>query len=49
MEKIKDFVCGADLEPGEAEAKFDYNGKTYEFCSEECKDSFADNPGSFIK
>jgi Cu+-exporting ATPase len=49
MEKIKDCVCGAELEQGKSAASFDHQGKTYEFCSEECRDSFAENPNDFIK
>ena len=49
MEKAKDLVCGAELEQGKSAARQDYNGKIYEFCSEECRDSFAEDPGSFIK
>jgi Cu+-exporting ATPase len=48
MKETKDPVCGADLDQGSV-AKRDFGGKTYEFCSEECRDSFAENPGSFIK
>ncbi len=49
MTKTKDLVCGAELEQGKSAARHDYDGKTYEFCSEECKDSFAQNPRNFIK
>lgn len=49
MEKIKDCVCGAELEPGKSAAKHDFEGKTYEFCSEECKETFAENPNDFIE
>ena len=48
MKKTRDPVCGADLDQGSV-AKRDFEGKTYEFCSEECRDSFAENPDSFIK
>jgi Cu+-exporting ATPase len=31
-----------------APAKSNYEGKTYYFCSEECKDSFEESPEEFI-
>ncbi len=49
MKKTKDLVCGAELEQGKSAARYEFNGKTYEFCSEECRDNFADNPPEFIK
>ncbi len=49
MERSKDLVCGAQLDKDDVAARHDYDGKTYEFCSEECKDNFAADPGKFIK
>ena len=49
MKRSKDLVCGAELDKEDVAARQDFEGKTYEFCSEECKDNFAENPGKFVK
>ena len=36
----KDPVCGMEIDPNSAAAKFDVEGKTYYFCSMGCKKSF---------
>ncbi|WP_435180935.1 YHS domain-containing protein [Halorussus sp. AFM4] len=51
-------VCGADVEranPGEddyrdaafATAQFEYEGETYQFCSEEHRRAFEDDPEAY--
>ncbi len=49
MEKTKDLVCDAEIDREKSAAKHDYEGKTYHFCSEECRDNFRQNPSSYIK
>jgi YHS domain-containing protein len=49
MEKFKDFVCGMEIDRDKSAGSFDYQGKTYHFCSESCRDNFSKNPGSYIK
>jgi YHS domain-containing protein len=49
MEKIKDLVCGAEVDQEKSTASYDLAGKTYHFCSEECRDDFSQNPTSYIK
>ncbi len=44
----KDLVCGSEIDEKSA-ASHDYEGKTYLFCSEECRDRFSDSPRDFIK
>ena len=49
---IKDPVCGMDLDEGKAKAaghQSQYQGKTYLFCSEECKDKFTQHPESYAE
>lgn len=46
--KVKDPVCGMEVDPAKAE-KLEYQGKTYYFCSKSCKDEFAKNPSQYIK
>ena len=45
----RDPVCGMELMPGNEEAEFQYQGKTYRFCSRECRDLFAANPAEYVK
>jgi YHS domain-containing protein len=49
MDKTKDVVCGAEIDRDRAAGSFDYQGKTYHFCSEQCRDVFKGDPASFIK
>jgi YHS domain-containing protein len=43
-----DPVCGMDVNENNAPAKTDYDGKTYYFCSEQCKKDFEEDPEEFI-
>jgi YHS domain-containing protein len=48
--KVKDLVCGMDIDPKQAAAaglKSDYKGKTYYFCADECKKQFDAEPAKF--
>jgi Cu+-exporting ATPase len=44
----KDPVCGMTVEPDSAAATADYNGKTYYFCSVDCKEEFEEDPESYL-
>ncbi len=46
MEK-KDLVCGMSLD--DCKEKSDYKGKTYCFCSEDCRKQFEKSPDKFIR
>jgi YHS domain-containing protein len=49
---VKDVVCGMGVDPKTADQaglKSVYNGKTYWFCSEECKKSFDASPEKYVK
>ncbi len=46
--KVKDPVCGMEIEEAEAKAKETYNGKTYHFCSTNCRDKFVNSPENFV-
>jgi Cu(I)/Ag(I) efflux system membrane fusion protein len=46
--KAKDPVCGMTVDPATAK-KAEYRGKTYYFCSEECKRRFEQEPGKYIE
>ena len=47
--QVKDPVCGMMIEDTTANAKSTYQGKTYYFCSEDCKTSFEANPAKYIE
>ncbi|MEO0117413.1 MAG: HAD-IC family P-type ATPase, partial [candidate division WOR-3 bacterium] len=47
--KVTDPVCGMRIEDKEAKVKLVYQGVTYYFCSECCREAFIENPSSFIK
>jgi Cu+-exporting ATPase len=44
----KDPVCGMTVEPDSAAATADYDGKTYYFCSVDCKEEFEEDPESYL-
>jgi YHS domain-containing protein len=45
---VKDPVCGMTLaSEDDAAATSEYNGQTYYFCSEDCKESFDEDPESY--
>lgn len=45
----KDVVCGMDVDPKTAEAKAEYKGDTYYFCSKGCKIEFQKHPEKYVK
>jgi len=49
MKKVKDPVCGMEVEVKKAEFKSEYNGNTYYFCSSYCKEEFEREPTKYFK
>jgi predicted phosphoribosyltransferase/YHS domain-containing protein len=45
----KDPVCGMNVDSNQAEDTSDYQGKTYYFCSEDCKQRFDEDPKQFTR
>jgi YHS domain-containing protein len=46
---VKDPVCGMEVESGESEGgNATFEGETYDFCSEECREKFEANPGAYV-
>ena len=45
----KDPVCGMNVEEGKAAATVVYNGKTYYFCSANCKAAFEKAPAKYAE
>jgi Cu+-exporting ATPase len=44
----KDPICGMMVEPDAAAASVEHGGKTYYFCSVDCKEEFEEDPESYI-
>lgn len=49
MAKVKDPVCGMEVDEATATAKSDYKGKIYHFCCAGCKERFDKNPEKYLK
>ena len=47
-EKVKDPVCGMEIEVQHAAGKTEYQGKTYYFCSPGCKAAFEKDPQKYV-
>jgi len=47
--KFVDPVCGMSVATETAAGKYDYEGKTYYFCSTGCLNKFKQNPASFLE
>ncbi len=46
--KVKDPVCGMDVDPAAAKYKFEHRGKTYYFCSARCLEKFRTDPEQYL-
>lgn len=46
-EKVKDPVCGMEIERDQAVATYEYKGKTYYFCALGCKQEFERAPEKY--
>ena len=44
-----DPVCGMSVDEKSAAAQSNYQGKTYYFCSKECKTTFDANPDKYVR
>jgi len=47
--KVKDVVCGMEIDPNTADSKMEYQGKTYYFCSSDCHSKFMADPQQYAK
>ena len=45
--KVKDPVCGMDVDPKTAPARSEHMGKNYYFCAPACKKTFDANPAKY--
>lgn len=48
MVVVTDPVCAMRIDPDDAAATAQFEGTTYYFCSEACRDAFVDNPASYV-
>lgn len=46
---LKDPVCGMDVTYETAQARSEYDGQTYYFCSLDCKEQFDRNPEQYAQ
>jgi len=46
--KARDVVCGMDIDVDAAFASLEYEGDTYYFCCEHCKEKFENEPTKYI-
>jgi Cu+-exporting ATPase len=48
MAKVKDLVCGMEIDPESAAATEEYEGETYYFCSAACHEKFQAEPQKYV-
>ncbi|WP_084802556.1 MaoC/PaaZ C-terminal domain-containing protein [Halorientalis sp. IM1011] len=46
---VIDIACGMEVDPDDPAATVEYEGKSYHFCSEGCKDHFEADPARFVE
>lgn len=46
--KVLDPVCGMTIDPATSKHRFDYQGRTYHFCSAGCRTKFAAAPETYL-
>lgn len=47
--RVKDPVCGMDVDPKKTSHTFEHAGKTYYFCSPGCRANFVKEPAKYLK
>mgnify|MGYP002382259393 CR=1 FL=1 len=47
--KVKDPVCGMDVDPGTTEHHAEFRGTAYHFCSARCLARFEADPAGFVE
>ncbi len=48
MATVTDPVCGTRVEPSQAAAQAEHDGRAYYFCSEACRRAFEEDPEAFV-
>jgi Cu+-exporting ATPase len=49
MAKVKDPICGMEIDKASAAYRITYLGHTYYFCSEKCRNAFKATPQEVMK
>ncbi|MFC1788327.1 YHS domain-containing protein [Thermodesulfobacteriota bacterium] len=47
--RVQDPVCSMDINPKSAHPVYEYKGRTYYFCAENCRSAFSKNPEKYLK
>jgi len=47
MAQVKDPVCGMQIEQDDAFGPVDHEGRAYYFCSDDCKETFEEDPDDY--
>lgn len=47
MAQVRDVVCGMTVDTETAQHKSEFRGRTYYFCSADCKRAFDQEPASY--
>jgi YHS domain-containing protein len=47
-EMVEDPVCGMRIDPDDAAATAEHDGRLYYFCSETCHEAFVANPETYV-
>ena len=48
LARVRDPVCGMDIDPAAAAGRSEFAGTTYSFCSVSCKQKFDGDPGRYL-
>src|SRR6266567_7355483 len=46
--KVKDPVCGMDVDPARARSSYEYEGRKYFFCNPRCLEKFRVDPQKYL-
>jgi Cu+-exporting ATPase len=48
-DRVKDLVCEMDVDSERSASTMNYKDETYYFCSQGCKEQFAQNPKKYVR
>jgi len=48
-EKVKDLVCGMEIDKSSAAATYEYKGRMYYFCDPACQWTFEEDPERYLE
>lgn len=47
--RMKDVVCGMEMDIDQVDSKSEFEGRQYYFCSDECRRKFENNPAQYVE